>query len=49
MDAKTLISKSHYGTGNRDADLHIWITNRQNRTGDSADVNKSPPNSTIQY
>ena len=49
MGAKMLIDKSHDETGNREADLHIWIANRQNRVGDSASVNKSPLNSTIQY
>jgi len=49
MGAKMLISKSHDETGNREADLHNSIANRQNRVGDSADVNKLPPNSTIHY
>lgn len=49
MDAKMLIGKSHDETENREADLHTWIVNRQNRVGDSADVNKLPPNSTIHH
>lgn len=49
MGAKMLIGKSHDVTGNRKANLHSWIANRQNRVGDSANVNKLPSNSTIQY
>jgi hypothetical protein len=49
MGAKMLISKSHDETANGDANLHNWIANRQNRVGDSANVNKLPSNSTIHY